>query len=1034
MRYIQLQTTTNYSFLRGASHPKELIARAAELKYSALAVTDDNSLAGVAKAHIAAKQIGLPLIVGARIGLQDHPAMLLWAMDRPGYANLSRLISRGRLRAAKGECVLYQDDVMEFAAGLLGCLLPAGFTSKQIASLAPPLQQVFDDRLFLAATLDRSVNDKRTIERLRQISKRTNIRLTFAPDARCHIRERKALLDVMTAIRLRTSVSHVSDHGLSDFGEGLGWNAEAYLQNVEERQAAFQSLPETYETMLEIAAGCQFSLDELRYDYPHELAPIGVTPMQYLRQLTWEGAQKRYPDGTPETVAATIRRELDLIEELKYEAYFLTVYDIVNFARSQNILCQGRGSAANSAVCFCLQVTSVNPNESDLLFERFVSKERNEPPDIDVDFEHQRREEVLQYIYEKYTRSRAGMTAVNTCYCVRSAIRDVGKALDFSPDRIDAAAKQVDSYHRDPDLGKRLQQVGVDIHSVAGRQWVVLTNQLLGHPRHLSQHPGGMVLSQTPLEDVVPIENAAMDGRSVIQWDKYDLDELGILKVDCLGLGIMTVIHKAFDLLKQHHCIDMDLASVPVDDVATYDMVCEADTVGVFQIESRAQMATLPRLRPRNFYDLVIEIALIRPGPIQGQMVHPLLRRRAGLEEVTYPNAAVERILSKTHGVPIFQEQVMRMAIDLADFSPGEADALRKAMGAWRRDGDLTHFENRLMAGMTKNGLSAEFAQQIFQQITGFGEYGFPESHATSFALLAYATAYLKCHYPAIYLAAILNSQPMGFYGPAQLIRDANNHGVTVRGMDVCHSDWESTVDPPEGVRLGFRLLKGLSEATAASVTDARRRQTFQSFADFLQRTQLSQSELKLLAAGDCFASFGLNRRQALWQAMPVAVSHAQQPLLAGQDLIEEAVDLPELPLPMEVIHDYARTGLSLKGHPLTFYRHALSAQGVVCCQELETLSTAKAIQLAGIVIMRQRPGTAKGITFVTLEDETGQANLILHPKTWKQFYDVCRCSPSWLVEGKLQREGKVIHVIVRSVQDFSDVLHGQKTRSRDFC
>ncbi len=608
------------------------------------------------------------------------------------------------------------------------------------------------------------------------------------------------------------------------------------------------------------------------------------------------------------------------------------------------------------------------------------------------------------------------MTGVNTSYCLRSSIRDVGKALGFSLDRIDALSKRVDRYHRDPELGLRCSQVGIDPLSLGGRQLIALVDQLIGHPRHLSQHPGGMVLSESPLDEIVPIENAAMPGRSVIQWDKYDLDELGILKVDCLGLGIMSCLHRAFDLLREHLQMDLDLATIPANDTATYDMICRAETMGVFQIESRAQMATLPRLRPRCFYDLVIEVALIRPGPIQGQMVHPLLRRRAGLEEVHYPNAKVERILGKTHGVPIFQEQVMRMAIDLADFTPGEADALRKAMGAWRRDGDLTHFREQLVRGMVKNDLSAEFAERVFQQIMGFGEYGFPESHATSFALLAYATSYLKCHYPAVYLTALLNSQPMGFYRPAQLIREAQDHGVRVLPADVSHSDWDSTLTDPTTVRLGFSLLRGLTEAAATSISTARNREAFRDFADFDRRTRLPVPMRKLLATADCFQSLGLNRRQALWESLARPIDLEKQPLFA--DVVEdvELVDLPQQELYEQVLQDYAQAGLSLKGHPMAFHRQWLVGQGARTCQELATTNQIK-VRIGGLVILRQRPGTAKGITFVTLEDETGQANLILHPATWKKYYDVCRCSPVWLVSGKLQRQHDVVHLIVEDIQ-----------------
>lgn len=1030
--FVQLQTTTNYSYLRGASHPKELVEEAERLGYSAIAITDDDSLAGIAKAHVAARNSRVQLIVGARLNLQNAPRLLVWVQNRTGYAHLCQLLTRGRRRAPKGECHLTLEDVCQLAKGMVFGILPSGSSPKQIAAAAPVLRAT-GQPVYLGVSLPKGTNDRRTLNRLIQVGSDCHLPLVLAPDVRFHQHNRKALHDVMTAIRLGTSVEWVAGEGQHQWGESLATNAEGHLQPIAQRQEQNQPIPNGYATMLEIAQQCEFSLEELRYDYPTELAPADQSPMDYLRQQTWRGAQVRYPDGVPDKVRNVLERELELIEDLRYEAYFLTVYDIVNYARSQNILCQGRGSAANSAVCYCLQVTSVDPATSDLLFERFVSRERNEPPDIDIDFEHFRREEVLQYIYDKYGRSRAAMTGVNICYCVRSAIRDVGKALDFSPDRIDALAKQVDRYHSDPDLPLRCQQVGIDPSSTTGRQLIYFVNQLIGHPRHLSQHPGGMVLSQTPLEELIPIENATMPDRSVIQWDKYDLDELGILKVDCLGLGIMTAIHKSFDLLKQHLNVELDLASVPPDDSATYDMICDADTVGVFQIESRAQMATLPRLLPRCFYDLVIEIALIRPGPIQGNMVHPLLRRRAGLEQVHYENDVVERVLGKTHGVPIFQEQVMRMAIELADFTPGEADALRKAMGAWRRDGDLTHFQRRLKDGMTRNGLSESFADQIFQQITGFGEYGFPESHATSFALLAYATSYLKCHYPGVYLAGILNSLPMGFYGPAQLIRDAQSHGVTVLPIDVNASDWECTLEGPTSVRMGFRLLKGIPESVVQQIEDERRNGPFSTFEDFLRRLPLDQGNLKLLAIGDCFASLGVDRRQAIWRSLAGAVDHRKHPLLADQDLEEDLASLQPIPEPMQVIQDYQRTGLSLKGHPVEFHRARLNTMAVQPCAELACLAHKTPIKLAGIVVMRQRPGTAKGITFVTLEDESGQANLIIHPATWKEHFQVCRCSPAWVVSGHLQREGKVIHVIVKSVDDFSQILMGHRTRSRDF-
>ena len=1014
--WVQLQTVTNYSYLQGASHPKELVAQASALGYRALAITDDGTLAGIPKAHIAAKQLGLPLIVGAHLTLVDGPRVLLWVIDRRGYANLARLISHGRCRAEKGTYELRVADVAAAADGLILGMIPTGSTPKQLALWAQVWREAFGPRAHLVVDLAKGPNDAAVVARLQQVAAAWQLPLVMAPEVRCHERQRQPLLDIMTAIRLGRSIPELADGQMVDLERSpLTVNCERHLQPPTERNDWRSVLPSAYEAAEAIARQCQFSLDELRYDYPTEMAPAGVEPMAFLRQLTYDGAAQRYPTGIPTQVQQTLEHELTLIAELRYEAYFLTVYDIVQFARSRDILCQGRGSAANSAVCYCLHITAVNPAESDLLFERFVSRERNEPPDIDVDFEHQRREEVLQYIYEKYGRQRAGMTGVNTSYCLRSAIRDVGKALGFSLERIDALSKRVDRYHRDPELPLRCQQVGIDPTGLAGRQLIGLVDQLIGHPRHLSQHPGGMVLSQTPLEEIVPIENASMPGRSVIQWDKYDLDELGILKVDCLGLGIMSCLHRAFGLIRDVLGVKLDLASIPANDEATYDMICRAETMGVFQIESRAQMATLPRLRPRCFYDLVIEVALIRPGPIQGQMVHPLLRRRAGLEEVTYPNARVERILGKTHGVPIFQEQVMRMAIDLADFTPGEADSLRKAMGAWRRDGDLTHFREKLVAGMVKNDLTAEFAERVFQQIMGFGEYGFPESHATSFALLAYATSYLKCHYPAAYLVALLNSQPMGFYRPSQLIREAQGNGVVVHGVDVAHSNWDSQLCDHKTVRLGFSLLKGMTQEAADTVTQARGVSPFRDFADFDRRTQLPVPLRKVLANADCFQSLGLNRRQALWQSLARPVDSQRQPLFADLAEEDDYVDLPCQTLFEQVLQDYERTGLSLKGHPIAFQRPALTAREAVTCAELPTLKS-RYLWLGGLVIMRQRPGTAKGITFVTLEDETGQANLIVHPQTWKKYYDVCRCSPVWLVKGQLQRQQEIIHVIVSEV------------------
>src|SRR3954471_4597031 len=835
MYYAELHCKTNFSFLEGASHSDELVRRAAELDYRALAITDRNSLAGVVRAHIAAKEVGLPLIIGAEITPIDAPPVVLWATDRASYGRLCRLITRGRRNAPKGECALTLDDVAEFAEGLIAGVLttrqppaPPGVLDMQsenrstnlklqIGDGEPPAEpgaddlftyrDIFRDRCYLPAEFVRGADDHSLLANLQRLSRDVGVPLAAAGDVHYHVPGRMVLHDVLTAIRHGTTVSAAE-------GTLLFPNAQRHLRPIDEIRELFADAPDALARTIEIADWCKFSLGELRYEYPTELAPKGQTPLEYLTQLTWQGAAERYPAGVPEKIRHQIEYELQLIGELHYESYFLTVWDLVRFARSRNILCQGRGSAANSAACFCLGVTSVDPATSDLLFERFVSRERNEAPDIDVDFEHERREEVLQYVYEKYGRERAGLAATVITYCSRSAIRDVGKALGLSLDRVDALAKQVEGYTHEPKLIQRCREVGVDANSNLGRRLIYCVNEIIGFPRHLSQHVGGMVMTQGPLCEMVPIENAAMEDRTVIEWDKDDLDELGILKVDCLCLGMLTAIHKCFDLVHEHYGRELTLATIPQDDSDVYDMICGADTIGVFQIESRAQMSMLPRLRPRKFYDLVVEVAIVRPGPIQGNMVHPYLRRRAGEEEEEYPNEAIRAVLSKTLGVPIFQEQAMRLAIVAANFTPGEADQLRRAMAAWRRPGLIDQFRQKLLTGMRANNLPEEFAQRVFQQIEGFGEYGFPESHAASFALLVYASAWLKHYYPAVFAAALINSQPMGFYQPAQLVRDARDHDVKVRAVDVNLSRWDCTLEQRD---VGFRIADcGLKRAGAS--------------------------------------------------------------------------------------------------------------------------------------------------------------------------------------------------------------------------
>lgn len=1076
--YAELHCKTNFSFLEGASHASELVERAAELQYHALAVTDRNTLAGVVRAHAAAKQSGLHLIIGAELVLRDFPPVVVWAPDRRAYGRLSRLITLGCRRAAKGDCELRFADLADHAEGLLAGLVTgcsaAGAAPLPDAAVTPPLaptiplhrdldqptsqharspnksrnlltqfRDLFGDRGYLLVALHRGPDDQRDIQQLLDYSRASRLPLLASGNVLYHHPARMPLQDVLTATRYGTTVAQA--------GSWRQRNAERHLHTLDEIARVFASLPEALARTRDVADRCTFSLDELRYEYPEELAPQGQTPAEYLAQLAWKGARKRYPQGVPDKVHRLLDHELSLIRELRYEAYFLTVWDLVRFARRRNILCQGRGSAANSVVCYCLGITSVNPQNLDVLFERFVSRERNEAPDIDVDFEHERREEVLQYLYDKYGRERAAMTGVVITYRSRSAIRDVGKALGLSLDRVDAVAKQVDGHAVDPQLPERCRQAGLDPQSETGRRFIYLVTELIGFPRHLSQHVGGMVMTQGPLCELVPIENAAMDGRTVIQWDKDDLDTLGLLKVDCLALGMLTAIHRCFDLIQQHEGRQLTLANIPQDDARVYDMICRADTMGVFQIESRAQMSMLPRLRPRCYYDLVIEVAIVRPGPIQGNMVHPYLRRRSGQEPVVYPNDAIRTVLAKTLGVPIFQEQAMRLAVVAAGFTPGEADQLRRAMGAWRRPGTMDVFRQKLIQGMQQRGLSGEFAEQVFNQLRGFGEYGFPESHAASFALLVYVSAWLKLYYPAAFCAALINSQPMGFYAPSQLLRDAREHGVSVFPVDVNASHWDCTLEPataataeqgsavprtsPLALRLGFRLLQGLPLTAVSTLEQVRAASgPFRSLADFTRRTCWGRALTMRLSQADAFRSLHRDRRSALWEALAQDRNTERLPLfetLAPED--EPPVALPTLTMQEEVFADYLTSGLSLRAHPLSFHREALNRLHVVTADRLKHLQNKRRVRVAGLVLLRQRPGTAKGITFVTLEDETGTMNLLIHRATWERYYQVARQSPAWLAEGHVESKDSVIHVIVRQLNDLANVLGPVKIPSRDF-
>ena len=1022
--YVELHCKTNFSFLEGASHPDELVAEGARLGYAGIAVTDRNSLAGVVRTHIAAKEVGIKLLIGAEITLVDASPILLWAMNRDGYGRLCRLLTRGRRQAPKGECRLAFADVAEHARDLLvGVLLSS---AGELPSALQRYREVFLDRTYAVAQLHCGIGDGRRLAEWNRAALAARVPLIAAGDVHYHDARRRYLQDVLSAIRLKTTVA--------ELGPARFPNGERRLRAVDEILPLFGPCPAAVSRTCEVADRCTFSLEELRYEYPEELCPAGQTPSSHLRQLALAGANDRYPAGVPSKVSQLIERELTIIEELNYAAYFLTVWDLVRFARARGILCQGRGSAANSAVCYCLGVTAVDPDRIDVLFERFISKDRAEAPDIDIDFEHQRREEVIQYIYKKYGRERAAMTAELITYRPRSAVRDVGKALGLSLDRVDSLANAIGHSDAGDELGHRLSEAGVDPACRLGRQLIHLVREILGFPRHLSQHVGGMVLTNRPLCEIVPIENATMHDRTVVEWDKNDLDALGILKVDCLGLGMLSAIRRSLDLVKEHSGRSLTLATIPSEDPDVYEMIQRADTVGVFQIESRAQMSMLPRLKPNKFYDLVIEVAIVRPGPIQGKMVHPYLRRRNGQEAVVYPSEAVRGVLSKTLGVPLFQEQAMKLVVVAAGFTPGEADQLRRAMGAWRRTGVINQFEQKLIHGMLANGYSEEFARNVFGQIEGFGSYGFPESHAASFALLVYVSCWIKCHYPAAFLAGLLNSQPMGFYGPAQLVIDARRHGVEVLPVDVNQSDCDSTLERQQAdgvlaVRLGWSTVKGLSTSAAEMVVRERRRGLFTSYGDFVARTGFKTAILSLLAGADAFRSLGLTRRPAYWMSLGMG---PPEPLLAN--LADEAPPpLPRLSVEQEVIHDYHAQGLSLRGHPIAPLRDSLDAQNVVPAVALQTLKPNRRYRVAGLVLLRQRPQTAKGITFMTLEDETGTVNLIVRPRVWKRFRRRAGGARVLMAAGLMQRQEGVIHLIVAQLQDLTSQLPNLGHLSRDF-
>jgi len=1031
--FAELAISTNFSFLRGASHATELVLAAKAQGLDVIGVADRNTLAGVVRAHAAAKARGLRLLVGARLVTMDGFEVIAYPQDRAGYARLTRLLTLGNRRAAKGQCHLALSDVLEHGVGQCFIAMPPPVPGKDFTAALTQLAQGFPRSVWLGLTPLYRADDKSRFVLLGRMAREAGVPLVATNDVLYHTPDRKPLADVVTCIR-----EHCT---LAEAGFRLAANAERHVKSGAEMARILAHAPQALAATYEIAARCTFSLDELRYEYPADNFSEHETPQELLERLTWEGAQGRFSDGVDDKLKATIAHELKLIDEMNYAPYFLTVHDIVREARSRNILCQGRGSAANSAVCFCLGITSVNPVEIDLLFERFVSKDRNEPPDIDVDFEHERREEVIQYIYKKYGRDRAGIAATVISYRSRSAIRDVGKVFGLSEDVVTALSRSTWGWSNSGISEEDAREAGLDPGDRNLQQALVLAQKLIGFPRHLSQHVGGFVITKGPLEDVVPIQNAAMDDRTFVEWDKDDLDTLGILKIDVLALGMLTCIRRAFDLLDRHYGIRMGLADVPQNDLAVYDMLCAADAIGVFQVESRAQMSMLPRLKPRCFYDLVVEVAIVRPGPIQGDMVHPYLRRRNREEKVTYPSKALEEVLHKTYGVPLFQEQAMKIAIVAAGFTPGESDYLRRAMATFRKSGTIGIYRDKFVTGMIDNGYEVDFAKRCFKQIEGFADYGFPESHAASFALLAYVSAWLKCHYPDVFCAAILNSQPMGFYAAAQLVRDAQEHGIDVREVDVNRSDWNCTLEEMDdgnkhAVRLGFRQVKGLP-AEAGEKIEKARGAGFDSVRHFWLKTGLKPAVIERLADADAFRSLGLDRREALWAVRGLGgyggggcgAQPAALPLFAalegGGFQREQEMALPAMPLGEHVVLDYATLRLSLKAHPISFLRPRFAARGVTSNAGLKTIEAGRRVTLAGLVLVRQRPGTGRGVIFATLEDETGIANIIIWPKLFEARRRVVITSRVLLVKGRVQKEGIVIHVVAEELEDLTGELAG---------
>ena len=1023
LRYTELQVTTNFSFLRGASHPEELIGEAASLGYTSIAVTDRNTLAGIVRAHTAAKKLGIRLIPGCRLDLVDGPSLLMYPTNLPAYSRLTNLLTTGNLRTEKGKCELYCNDVYAHAKGSKFIVVPPDLNrmfefDQSFVNTVKEYRDVFGDHLSIAASRLYNGNDAKRLFRIHQLCRQLGVGMVATNDVHYHNPQRRELQDIVTCVREKCTI-HAA-------GFRLHANAERHLKPEQEMIRLFRQYPEAINETQAIVSACSFSMDQLKYQYPREVTPEGRTPQEELVYLTWQGAKQIFGENIPEKVKSNIEYELKFIEEMNYAEYFLTVYDIVRYARENKILCQGRGSAANSTVCYCLGITSVDPSKFDLLFERFISSARNEPPDIDVDFEHERREEVMQYIYNKYGRDRAAVVATVTQLHHRGAIRDVGKAMGLSVDTINRLSGLIWDFNDEGFDRERIISQGINPDDPVIYKVLKLTEQFMGFPRQLGQHTGGFVITDGKLSDLCPIVNARMEDRTNIEWNKDDIDALGFMKIDVLALGMLTCIRKSFDLAKKHYGLDLTLANIPQDDPAVYEMISRADTIGVFQIESRAQMSMLPRLKPKTFYDLVIEVAIVRPGPIQGDMVHPYLRRRNGEEPVEFPSKELEDILGRTLGVPLFQEQAMKIAIVAAGFSPAEADQLRRSMATFKVNGKVSHFRDKLINGMTANGYSREYAERVFRQLEGFGSYGFPESHAVSFALLVYVSSWLKCYYPDVFACALLNSQPMGFYHPAQIVGDARKHGVEVCSVDVNYSGWDYTLEEKSGkycaLRLGFRQVKGLREEDMKRLVECRGG-GYRSVQE-LRDVGMTEAILERLADADAFRSMGFDRREALWKVS--TKDYQKDSVFVAEEVkhdLEEKVDLPRMTLSEHVVHDYHALSMSVKAHPVSFIREALDSLRVTPANQLKNIRHGERVRAAGLVLVRQRPGTAKGVCFITIEDETGSANLVVFPDKFDEYRKEIIQSRLLMVQGKLQKEGEVIHVMAERCFNISGLL-----------